>query len=127
MRLLLDTRVFLLSTMASSKLGKPARDLMESADEVWVSAASIWEVTIKLALGRVDGDIDEAVKSIEASGFRNLPVSAQHAAAVRRLPAYHSDPFDRLLIAQAITEPLHLLTLDPLLQRYSELVIVVPS
>lgn len=127
MRLLLDTRVFLLAASASSKLGKPGRDLIEAADEVWVSAASIWEVAAKLALRRVDGDIDEVVKSIDASGFRELPVTAQHAAAVPRLPAYHADPYDRLLIAQAVTEPLHLLTLDPLLRRYSELVIVAPS
>lgn len=127
MRLLLDTRVFLLAAAASSKLGKPARDLIDAADEAWVSAASIWEVTHKLAIGRFDGDIDEVAKSIDASGFRNLPVTAQHAAAVARLPAYHTDPYDRLLIAQATTEPLRLLTLDPLLRRYSDLVIVAPS
>ncbi|MBS0325219.1 MAG: type II toxin-antitoxin system VapC family toxin [Proteobacteria bacterium] len=126
MRLLLDTRVFLWSVMASGKLGKPARDLIEGADEVWISAASIWEIAFKLGIGRVDADIDEVAKSIGASGFRELPVSAAHAAAVSRLPAYHADPYDRLLIAQAMTEPLRLLTVDPALRRYSELVIVTP-
>lgn len=124
MRILLDTRVFLWATMASSKLAKPARDLIETAEEVWVSSASIWEIALKIPLGRVDASIDEVTAAIEASGFRELPVTAQHAAAVSRLPAYHSDPYDRLLLAQAVTEPLRLLTADPALRRYSELVIV---
>lgn len=127
MRILLDTRVFLWSVMGSGKLGKPVRDLIEAADEVWVSAASIWEVAFKLALGRVDADVDEVARSIEASGFRELPLDARHAAAVSRLPAYHADPYDRLLIAQAMTVPLRLLTVDPVLRRYSDLVIVAPS
>ncbi|MGH8802215.1 MAG: type II toxin-antitoxin system VapC family toxin [Casimicrobiaceae bacterium] len=125
MRLLLDTQVFLWSVMASRRLGKPTRDLILAADEVYVSAASIWEIATKLRLERIDASPDELATAIEASGFHELPVKAHHAAAAAHLPAYHADPFDRLLLAQATTEPLRLLTADPTLRRYSELVTIV--
>ena len=69
--------------------------------------------------------MDELVAAIGQSGFLELPVRAAHAAAAVRLPMHHSDPFDRLLVAQAITEPLRLLTADAALARYSDLVVLV--
>jgi len=125
MRLLLDTHVFIWVVMDSRRLKRLARETILSADEVLVSAASIWEVAIKVRLGKIEGDPQQMVQAITDSGFTELPVAARHAAHVAKLPLHHSDPFDRLLLAQAITEPLRLLTADPLLARYTELVQVV--
>jgi PIN domain nuclease of toxin-antitoxin system len=99
--------------------------LIKSADQVFVSAASIWEVAIKAALGKIKVNAGELVASTEASGFVELPGRASHAAIVSKLPAHHSDPFDRLLIAQAIGEPLKLLTSDAILAKYSDNVVLV--
>ena len=125
MRLLLDTHIFLWALSGATQLKPATRRLIESADEVYVSAASIWEVAIKANLGKIKADPLELAAAIEASGFLELPIRAVHAAGVKDLPAHHNDPFDRLLIAQAISEPLKLLTADALLSRYSELVMVV--
>ena len=125
MRLLLDTHVFIWAVMDNRKLKSGAREAMRSADEVFVSAASIWEIGIKARLGKIEGNPELLTQAIEASGFLELPVSARHGAAVAKLPLHHADPFDRMLVAQAIMEPLHLLTADPVLARYSELVQIV--
>jgi PIN domain nuclease of toxin-antitoxin system len=122
MRILLDTHVFIWAAIDSRKLGREARDAILAADEVYVSAASIWEIAIKARLGKIEGDAGRMANAIEDSGFFALPVSAIHAAAVAHLPGHHSDPFDRLLIAQAITEPLVLFTADDMLSQYSDLV-----
>lgn len=98
---------------------------MLSAEAVFVSAASIWEIEIKSGIGKLDADVNELVARMEEAGFRELPVTVAHAAAVRDLPDIHRDPFDRLLVAQAITEPLRLLTNDDTVGRYSELVITI--
>lgn len=71
--------------------------------EVFISAASIWEISIKAGLDKIEVDVDELIAEITAAGFRELPVTNTRAAAVRHLPNHHRDPFDRLLIAQAIT------------------------
>ncbi|NKI95769.1 type II toxin-antitoxin system VapC family toxin [Rhizobacter sp. SG703] len=125
MRLLLDTHVFLWAVTGSSKLKAGSRRLMESADEVYVSAASIWEIAIKSRLGKLDADADELAAAIAASGFVELPVRSVHAAATHRLPMHHDDPFDRLLVAQAMSEPLRLLSADAILGRYTDLVIPI--
>ena len=125
MRLLLDTHVFLWAVTDSPKLKRAARQTIRAAEEVHVSAASIWEIAIKAGLGRLEGDASALLEAIASSGFRELPVSGAHAAAVQRLPPHHGDPFDRILIAQAIAEPLHLMTAEPVLARYSELVQLV--
>jgi PIN domain nuclease of toxin-antitoxin system len=125
MRLLLDTHIFLWAIAGSTQLKPHARRVIASAEQVFVSSASIWEIAIKVRLGKVSADPDEVVLAIEASGFHELPVRATHAAAVSRLELRHSDPFDRLLVAQAMTEPLRLLTADAALAPYSELVVVV--
>ncbi len=125
MRLLLDTHLFLWAVAGSPLLKPPTRRFMESATEVYVSAASLWEVAIKARLGKIEADPHELLGAIEASGFLELPVTASHAADVVKLPLHHSDPFDRLLIAQALAEPLKLLTADPLLAKYSDVVVLV--
>lgn len=125
MRLLLDTHIFLWSITGSTRLTRATRRLMESADEVYVSAASVWEIAIKAGLGKVEADPDAVAAAIEPSGFLELPVHAAHAARVARLPPHHHDPFDRLLIAQALVEPLRLVTADSVLTQYGELVVLV--
>lgn len=92
---------------------------------MFVSSASIWEIAIKAGLGRIDADPDVLVPAIEASGFFELPVTSAHAARVAHVPMHHADPFDRLLVAQATSEPMHLLTADRALVKYSELVRLV--
>lgn len=125
MRVLLDTQIYLWFVAASPKLSKLARQRIASADEVYVSAASIWETAIKIGLGKLTVLQEDLVRAIEESGFLELPVLARHAAFVTALPLHHRDPFDRMLIAQAIHEPMHLLTADKVLKRYSDLVEVI--
>ena len=125
MRLLLDTHIFLWAVSGSALLKAPSRRLIESAERVFVSAASIWEIAIKARLGKIDADPLELTGAINASGFVELEVSAVHAAGVSRLALHHNDPFDRLLVAQALAEPLRLLTADPVLAQYSDVVLLV--
>jgi PIN domain nuclease of toxin-antitoxin system len=125
MRLLLDTQVFLWSVMDDRKLTKDVRKLIVDADDVFVSSASIWEASIKAGLGKLDVDVNLLVAEIEKSGFSELPVRATHAAMVRELPDIHRDPFDRILVAQALSEPLRLLTSDGHLSKYTDLVITM--
>ena len=125
MRLLLDTHIFLWVLTDSARLKAPARKLLESATRVYVSSASIWEIAIKARLGKIDADPAMVLNAIEESGFEELPVLGRHAAGVAGLPLHHHDPFDRLLLAQAISEPMRLVTQDAQLKPYSELVIHV--
>jgi PIN domain nuclease of toxin-antitoxin system len=118
MRLLLDTHVFIWAVTASRRLRAATREYLAAAQVVYVSAASIWEIAIKSRLGKIDGDTLALVAAIEASGFLALPVTVEHAAAVAGLPKHHTDPFDRLLLAQAFTEPLRLVTADRALMAY---------
>ncbi len=125
MRLLLDTHVYLWAVAGSTRLNAKARRLIEAAEAVHVSAVSIWEVAIKARLGKIEVDPDELAAAIPDSGFVELPIRAAHASAVARLPLHHADPFDRLLVAQALSEPLRLLTADAALEAYGEIVIVL--
>jgi len=123
MRLLLDTQIFLWWLADSRKLKPSVRERIENADEVFVSAASIVECEQKIASGLLEGDPEELVRGIKASGFTELPVRARPAAAAAALkPVEGSDFFDRLLVAQAMSEPLRFLTANPALAKYSELV-----
>lgn len=125
MRLLLDTHVFLWVVASSARLKPAARRLIQNAEAVHVSAASIWEIAIKIRLGKLHADADALAAAIERSGFIELPVRAAHAAAVAGLAPHHNDPFDRLLVAQALAEPLRLLTADAVLAKYSDVVMLV--
>lgn len=125
MRLLLDTHLFLWAMANDVRLPVEARELMLEADEVSVSAASIWEIAIKARIGKLKADADYLAETMAASGFVELPVTARHAARVAYLPDHHTDPFDRLLIAQATAEPLLLLTVDQQLAAYGDIVRVI--
>jgi PIN domain nuclease of toxin-antitoxin system len=92
------------------------------ASEVYISSASIWEIQIKINLKKLKGDIEQIVEAIDQSNYLELPITARHAAAVSKLANHHRDPFDRMLIAQAISEPLTFLTADAALKKYSDLV-----
>jgi len=92
---------------------------------VLISAASMWEIAIKVRLGKLTGDFDELSAEIDRNGFEELPVRTRHAKQVASLPMYHGDPFDRLLVGQAIAEQVRLLTADLHLKQYSELVELV--
>lgn len=122
MRLLLDTHIFLWCVQNNRRLSKAVQSQIQDADEVYVSSASIWEASIKIGLKKLHVDIDLLIGAITESGFLELPITALHAAAICRLDPIHKDPFDRLLIAQAISEPLIFLTADALLKDYSDLV-----
>jgi len=128
MRLLLDTHIALWAVSDDPRLPPKARELIAAPRNlIWVSAVSIWEIAIKHGLGRGEMPISglEALEYFRLSGYRLLPVSPEHAAAIEMLPAYHQDPFDRLLVAQSMAEPLRLLTHDTTVARYSDTVILV--
>jgi PIN domain nuclease of toxin-antitoxin system len=121
MRLLLDTHVLLWAVAASRRLSKAARGLIaDPENDVFYSAASLWEIAIKVRLGRGDLriDVEELLAVLPEAGFAELPVRGLHALALVGLPEIHRDPFDRMLIAQALTEPLVLVTNDEVLSRY---------
>ncbi|MFP4502037.1 MAG: type II toxin-antitoxin system VapC family toxin [Candidatus Hydrogenedentota bacterium] len=118
MRLLLDTCVLLWWLANDDTLSEEARKgIRDSRNLACVSAVSAWEISIKHALGKLKTPEDLA-GAIEASGFEELPVTIAHALAAGRLPRHHDDPFDRMLVAQAQTENLTLITRDRRLARY---------
>jgi PIN domain nuclease of toxin-antitoxin system len=124
MRVLVDTHLLLWALSSPSKLSKRARQRIDTSD-VFASAASIWEISIKSALGKLEADPAEVLAGIEPAGFNHLDVVGLHAAQVVKLPPIHKDPFDRLLVAQARVEPMILLTDDELLGGYGDFVEVV--
>ncbi len=128
MNLLLDTHVALWAITDSPKLPQTARDLILSPKStVWVSAASIWEIAIKHALGRGDMPVSgrDAARYFTESGYRLLPIEPEHVVAVEDLLPHHQDPFDRLLVAQALVEPMRLVTHDRLVALYSDTIIKI--
>lgn len=128
MNLLLDTHVALWAITDNSKLSQKARDLIQSPKAtIWISAASVWEIAIKYSLGRGDIPVSsqDAVSYFRESGYRFLAVEAEHAMAVGGLAAHHQDPFDRILVAQALIEPMRLMTHDPIVALYSDTIIRV--
>ena len=124
MRLLVDTHVAIWALAGSPRLTKAARDhIADGANEIYVSAVCIWEIAIKRARGRMDAPPvsgRDALALLRSAGYRLLDVTPEHACAVEALPAIHSDPFDRLIVAQALVEPLRLLTHDRDVAAYSD-------
>ena len=121
MKLLFDTHAFLWFVAGDERLSRRSRRALEDdAAELHLSAASVWEIAIKSSLGRLtlDAPLDVYMAEKAANGFRMLAVEWSHAAAVERLPAHHRDPFDRLLVAQALTESLTIVTRDPVFRSY---------
>ena len=118
MRLLLDTHVVLWWLANDASLGEEAKEgISAPGSSVFVSAATAWEISIKQALGKLDAPSD-LVRQIELNRFEPLPVTVSHAYAAGSLPRYHEDPFDRVLVAQAMAEGLTLVTRDPRIGLY---------
>lgn len=127
MRILLDTNLLIWALAQPVRLSRESRALIEdSRNEVLFSAASIWEIAIKSQISRRGFEFgpDAIANAAAESGLRELPVRASAAARVAALPMHHRDPFDRILVAQAIDEPAHLFTVDRALGAYGELVTV---
>ncbi len=125
MRLLLDTHIYLWWVADAPQLSKQARKFIVDAREIYLSSASILEISIKAKLGKLETDLELILTDFNNCDFKELPISFRHAAYVSKIPLLHSDPFDRLLVAQAITESMRLLTADAKLKEYSELVELV--
>lgn len=131
MRLLLDTHIALWAITADARLPREVMDLIADLDnDVFISAASVWEITIKRALARGrPGDMPisgaEALAYFKGAGYELLSITAEHAAAVATLPLLHRDPFDRLIVAQALNEPLRLVTHDADVKAYSDSILIV--
>jgi PIN domain nuclease of toxin-antitoxin system len=127
MRVLLDTHIALWAVTGSRRLSRRAREIVLDADEVNVSAATLWEIAIKHALGRGGMPVSaaQALHAFKDAGYALLAVKPEHAVRTEGLPGIHNDPFDRLLVAQAQFEPLTLLTSDGLLGQYGAGVVLV--
>jgi PIN domain nuclease of toxin-antitoxin system len=124
-RLLLDTNIVIRLRQDDRRIDGKTRRILENATAVYVSAASIWEIAIKASARKLKIDVGRLEAGLLAAGIEPLPISWTHARRFYDLAAAHPDPFDRLLLAQAICEPLHLLTSDSQLAQYSDLVITV--
>lgn len=121
MILLLDTHLLLWAASQPEQLSEAARArLLDESNELWFSSASIWEVTIKAGLGRKDFRVDPYLlrRGLVDNGYLELPITSGHALAVHHLPPIHRDPFDRMLIAQAESEGILLLTADSTVAGY---------
>ena len=128
MRVLLDTHLLLWASARSRRLPKEARRILEDPrNEVHFSAVSLWEIAIKLGLRRSDFQADLSLlrPALSEMGFVELPVTGAHAERLVELPPIHKDPFDRMLVAQSLSEPLILLTNDDALAAYGDVVKVV--
>jgi PIN domain nuclease of toxin-antitoxin system len=124
-KLLLDTQILLWSMSGDRKLNASARSLIANADENFVSSATIWEIAIKWKLGKIEFSPEIVAETLDAAGFEELQVTNRHAVATASLPLHHRDPFDRLLLAQAMVEGMRFLTSDARLAAYSALVITI--
>lgn len=121
MKLLLDTHLLLWAAGDPGRMSPAALALIEDAgNELFFSAASLWEISIKHGLGRVDFQADPRVlrRALLDNGYSELPIISEHAVAIEGLPPIHKDPFDRMLVAQATVEGITLLTADALLAQY---------
>lgn len=131
MRMLLDTHIALWAVTDDPKLPQTARDMIANrANEITVSVASLWEIAIKYPLanrgkGEMPVSAARARSIFQRAGFRVLGITADHVIAVESLPLLHADPFDRLIVAQALTEPMRLLTRDRAVAAYSDTIVAV--
>jgi PIN domain nuclease of toxin-antitoxin system len=120
-KLLLDTQILLWAAGQPERLSAPARRLLSNRrNELLFSAASLWEIAIKNTLGRDDFHVEPRIlrRGLLDNGYVELPITSEHAVNVQSLPPPHKDPFDRLLLAQATSEGITLVTADAQLARY---------
>ena len=118
-RLILDSHVLVWVYEGNPRLGTVAREIIANpGNQIFVSAVTIWEITIKQAAGKLHGP-DDLGAYVELFGFERLPITFRHAERAGRLPLLHRDPFDRMLVAQAQAESLTLITSDAYIARYA--------
>ncbi len=122
MRVLLDTNVLIWVLGGSSRIDPIKELLLHDETEVFISSVSWWEIAIKSGLSKLDLDVAQLRKSASSSGFQELPVLGIHVEYISKLPSLYRDPFDRMLVAQPIVEPMQLITSDPQLVEYTALV-----
>ena len=128
MNILLDTHVALWAITDNPDLSIKARSLiLAPGSTIWISSVSVWEISIKYSLGRGDMPISglNAQHYFRQAGYRFLSIEPEHVVAVEELPNHHQDPFDRLLVAQALVEPMRLITHDTMMARYSDTIILI--
>ncbi len=125
MNLLLDTHIYLWWLIDSPALSQRAHQMIEDADQVFVSVVSIWEAGIKWRAGKLPVSPQTLVEGMNQNGLTGLPVNMAHTLQLTQLPDHHRDPFDRMLVAQAMAEPMFLLTSDRTLAVYGDLVRLV--
>lgn len=121
MKVLLDTHLLLWAAGESERLSEQARTVLsDKNNELFFSAASLWEITIKSGLGRPDFQVDARLlrRGLLDNGYSELPIASEHVVAIDGLPTIHKDPFDRILVAQAMVEGITLLTSDSIVMRY---------
>ena len=119
MKHLLDTHALLWWLSDDGRLGQQARRrIADSNAIVFVSAASLWEIVVKIRVGKLEGDIDEICRAVDAQGFELLNITPAHLRTLANLPVHHRDPFDHLLVAQAISENAIFVTQDEHTPRY---------
>ncbi len=125
MRILLDTHVLLWALSGDARLGKAKSMILDRGSDVAVSAASYLELAIKASQGKIETDLSQMRSAVHASGYDELPVTGANAEVLAGLPSHHKDPVDRILVAQALAEPMRLLTADPAVGRHSDTVVLV--
>ncbi len=126
-RILLDTHIALWAVTGSRRLSRQSQQFIVDAEEVHVSAATLWEIAIKHALGKGDMPVSsaQALQAFRDAGYALLAIKPEHAVRVEQLPTVHGDPFDRLLVAQAQFEPMTLMTGDHLVGQYGAGIMLV--
>ena len=125
MRVLLDTHVLLWVLADSPQINQVKPLILSNETEVYISTASWWELAIKISIGKLDADLNMLRTASAESGFIDLPILGAHTQTLLNLPMLHRDPFDRMLVAQAISEPMRLLTNDNALSEYSSLITMI--
>jgi PIN domain nuclease of toxin-antitoxin system len=125
MRLLLDTNALLWALTNGPRIAPVRELLIDDENEVFVSTISWWEIAIKTRIGKLDADLPELRTTALESGFVELPLLGSHAEMLATMPRHHNDPFDHMLVAQAMAEPMRLITGDAVLSQYTPLVLSI--
>lgn len=125
MNILLDTNAFLWAAVNSDRLQPVGEMLLDSGNTVFVSVVSWWEIAIKRRIGKLDVSLPELVESAHGNDFRDLPLLRRHAEALADIPIHHKDPFDHMILAQAMAENMLVVTGDRIFEQYTRLAVII--
>ena len=126
MKLLLDTHILLWWLNDDEKLSEYGRQFIQNPDnDIFVSHVSLWEIQIKTMAGKLNADLETIIQQLPDNNFQQLAIHSNHILTLAKLLSHHQDPFDRMLISQALSEPLHLITHDKNVSLYSESIVLV--